>query len=115
MSLPENASYYRDGYVKTLIRLQEEKVQYEKEILKQISAARGNSNVTAISVYDMEMSVRTTNCLIRAGLNTIGDILDLMAQDPDNLKSIRNMGRYSFNEIITKLQTYGIEANRIVS
>lgn len=51
-------------------------------------------------IINMELSVRSYNCLVRAGINTIGD---LVATPVENLIRIRNLGRRSLQEIETVL------------
>ena len=54
----------------------------------------------------LNLSMRSFNCLKRADCNTIGDILRLIADDPDGLKKIRNLGKRSEEEILTNLKQF---------
>ena len=49
----------------------------------------------------MEFSVRTFNCLKRAGINSIGD---LVARSEDDMMKVRNLGKKSLEEVILKLE-----------
>jgi len=113
MSKPENASYYKEGYVKTQVSLQEEKEQYARMIMEKVSEAAVDKGIEKTSVYDMDMSVRTVNCLTRSGIYTIEDILALLAKDPANLLKIRNLGRVSYTELVSKLLVYGIKVEKL--
>ena len=53
----------------------------------------------------LNLSVRSYNCLKRAGWNTIGNILENIETEQDLLK-VRNLGKTSLVEIINKLKTY---------
>lgn len=56
-------------------------------------------------IEDLDFSVRTYNCLKKAGLHTLGQVVECTAQD---LLAIRNLGDRSLQEIITKLAQYGL-------
>jgi DNA-directed RNA polymerase subunit alpha len=51
--------------------------------------------------------VRSSNALKRAGLMTVGQVIDALRDD--SLKNIRNLGRKSYVEIQTKLLQYGYD------
>ena len=59
-----------------------------------------------ITVEEMELSVRSYNCLKRAGYNTVADII---AKTYDELKIIRNLGKKSLEEIIQKVNELGFD------
>lgn len=59
-----------------------------------------------ITVDEMELSVRSYNCLRRAGYNTVADII---AKTYDELKCIRNLGKKSLEEIINKVNELGFK------
>lgn len=60
-------------------------------------------------IIEMELSVRSYNCLIRGGIKKIGDLEGLTDED---LLKIRNLGRRSMMEVIDKAAEYGIEIKR---
>lgn len=51
------------------------------------------------------MSVRSFNCLKRAGINTVGD---LISKSPEEMMRVRNLGKKSLEEVIAKLEEYGL-------
>lgn len=59
--------------------------------------------VEFIPIDVLELSVRSYNCLRRAGINTMGDLLLL---SEDKLRTIRNLGNKSLREILMKLEPY---------
>ncbi len=56
-------------------------------------------------IEDMDFSVRTYNCLKRAQINTVGD---LVARSMDEMIKVRNLGKKSLEEIIEKLEDMGL-------
>lgn len=59
-----------------------------------------------MEVSDLNLSVRSYNCLKRAGCNTVGDILSLIAEDENGLRRIRNLGSRSETEILECVKTF---------
>lgn len=57
------------------------------------------------SIDELELSVRSYNCLKRAGINTVEDLCD---KTMDDLMKVRNMGRKSLDEILAKLDSMGL-------
>ena len=58
-----------------------------------------------MSIEELDLSVRSYNCLKRAGINTVED---LCAKSMDDLMKVRNMGRKSLDEILNKLEGMGL-------
>lgn len=63
-------------------------------------------NACNTSVDDLDFSVRASNALKRAGVFTVGDIIDL-AMSENGLTNIRNLGKKTENEIKTKVLAFG--------
>ncbi len=59
-----------------------------------------------ISVEELELSVRSYNCLKRANINSLGDLLKLTAHE---LMNIKNFGKKSAEEVLIKLKTMGYD------
>lgn len=57
-------------------------------------------------IADLNLTVRSFNCLKRAQCNTIQDVLDCMGEDGLGLRKIRNLGDRSETEIKQKIQEY---------
>lgn len=62
-------------------------------------------NTRLITIEDMELSVRSYNCLKRAGIMTLGDLTD---KTLDQMQKVRNLGRRSLREIIEKMNDYDV-------
>ena len=56
-------------------------------------------------IEDLEFSVRSYNCLKRAGIHTVADILNRTEHD---MMKVRNLGKKSLEEVIQKLEELGL-------
>ncbi len=65
-----------------------------------------NNSINDNAIEDMDFSVRTYNCLKRAGINTIGD---LVAKTEEDMMKVRNLGKKSLEEVLQKLEDMGLE------
>ena len=54
----------------------------------------------------MDLSVRSYNCLKRAGIHTVED---LTKKSEDDMLKVRNLGRKSLDDVIAKLKSYGLD------
>jgi DNA-binding CsgD family transcriptional regulator len=61
-------------------------------------------NVTSTPLEELDFSVRTYNCLRRAGINTLGEII---SKPSSEIAKIRSLGRKSLNEIVMTLEKHG--------
>lgn len=66
------------------------------------------SKTCVASVDELELSARSQNCLKRAGIMTIGSLVAIISSE--ELLTLRNLGRKSYNEIKTKLLAFGYSA-----
>lgn len=64
-----------------------------------------NSDSVNTSIDELELSVRSYNCLKRANINTVGELVN---RSMDDLMKVRNMGRKSLDEILAKLDEMGL-------
>jgi len=65
--------------------------------------------VLEMSIEDMDLSVRSYNCLKRAGIHTVED---LTKRSEDDMLKVRNLGRKSLDEVIGKLHSYRLSLRR---
>ncbi len=65
--------------------------------------------VLEMTVEELDMSVRSLNCLKRAGIDTVEDLIDRTEED---MIKVRNLGKKSLEEIIQKLHSLGLELRR---
>ena len=62
--------------------------------------------VLEMNIDELELSVRSYNCLKRAGINTLQDLTNKTSED---MMKVRNLGRKSLEEVLAKLKEYGLE------
>ena len=65
--------------------------------------------VLSMAIEDMDLSVRSYNCLKRANIHTIED---LTKKSEEEMLKVRNLGRKSLDEVIQKLETYGLSLEK---
>ncbi len=73
------------------------------EVAKVESDSTSNK-MADMPIEELELSVRSYNCLKRANINTIGDLL---LKTEDEMIKVRNLGKKSLDEVIQKLQSLG--------
>ena len=63
------------------------------------------AKILAMAIEDLDLSVRSYNCLKRANIHTVED---LTRKTEDEMLKVRNLGRKSLDEVILKLESYGL-------
>ncbi len=63
------------------------------------------TKVLETTIEDMDLSVRSYNCLKRAGISTVED---LTKRSESDLAKVKNLGKRSLEEVAAKLQSYGL-------
>jgi DNA-directed RNA polymerase subunit alpha len=66
--------------------------------------------VLEMSIDELELSVRSYNCLKRAGINTVEELTNRTSED---MMKVRNLGRKSLDEVLAKLKELGLQLNPI--
>lgn len=64
--------------------------------------------VLEMSIDELELSVRSYNCLKRAGINTVEELTN---KTSDDMMKVHNLGRKSLEEVLAKLKELGLELN----
>ncbi|MBQ8646737.1 MAG: DNA-directed RNA polymerase subunit alpha [Oscillospiraceae bacterium] len=62
-----------------------------------------------MTIEELDLSVRSFNCLKRAGINTVED---LISKSEDDMMKVRNLGRKSLEEVLAKLETLGFSLTK---
>ena len=62
--------------------------------------------VLEMTIEELDMSVRSFNCLKRAGIDTVEDLIN---RTEEEMMKVRNLGKKSLEEVILKLQSLGLE------
>ena len=65
----------------------------------------GGSKILDLTIEELDLSVRSFNCLKRANINTVED---LISKTEDEMMKVRNLGRKSLEEVINKLAMMGL-------
>ena len=65
--------------------------------------------VLEMNIDELELSVRSYNCLKRAGINTVEELCN---RTSDDMMKVRNLGRKSLEEVLAKLKELGLELNQ---
>ncbi len=76
----------------------------EREFIKQTVAPVQNKKLD-MKIEDLDLSVRSYNCLKRANINTVGE---LTQKTEEEMMKVRNLGRKSLKEVIEKLRANGL-------
>ena len=79
-------------------RIQGVEIMVEKEESKK-------EKILEMNIEDLDLSVRSYNCLKRAGINTVEE---LVQRDEDEMMKVRNLGRKSLEEVQQKLSALGL-------
>lgn len=69
-------------------------------------------SILATKVEDMDLTVRSFNCLMRADIKTVGDLVN---KTEDEIMKVRNLGRKSLDEVKDKLQSMGLSLKESVA
>lgn len=64
----------------------------------------GKDKILEMTIEELDLSVRSFNCLKRANINTVEDLTEKTEED---MMKVRNLGRKSLEEVVAKLQSLG--------
>ena len=65
--------------------------------------------VLEMTIEELDLSVRSFNCLKRAGIDTVEDLINRTEED---MIKVRNLGKKSLEEVIQKLHSLGFELRK---
>ncbi len=80
----------------------------DTEVANDVWKGDDNENkekILNMTIEELDLSVRSFNCLKRAGINTVDDLIN---KSPDEMMRVRNLGKKSLEEVILKLGQYGL-------
>ena len=66
------------------------------------------NKVLDMTIEELDLSVRSYNCLKRAGINTVEELTN---KTPEDMMKVRNLGRKSLEEVLAKLKELGLSLN----
>lgn len=67
---------------------------------------KSKDKILEMTIEDLDLSVRSFNCLKRANINTVDD---LISKSPEEMMKVRNLGKKSFEEVRAKLNSLGFD------
>lgn len=120
---PTRAVYIREGYQGYLERKENEKLQLQKG-LASMSDEERMEFLSGVNIALIGLNVRTYNCLHRAGLNTLADVVKKVEEGDETvhltswiverkgLLGVRNLGMKSALEVLEKLEEYGVDISK---
>jgi len=62
-----------------------------------------------MSIEDLDLSMRSYNCLKRAGINTVSELLQ---RNEEEMIKVRNLGKKSLEEVVKKLSELGLSLHK---
>lgn len=62
-----------------------------------------------MTIEELDLSVRAFNCLKRAGVNTVSDLIN---KSQDEMMKVRNLGKKSLEEVLAKLDSLGFSLTK---
>ena len=81
---------------------------YHSEIMVE-KDDNAKERVLEMTIEELDLSVRSFNCLKRAGINTVEDLIN---RSEDEMMKVRNLGKKSLEEVIAKLKSLGFDLNQ---
>ena len=70
---------------------------------------KGKEKILEMTIEELDLSVRSFNCLKRAGINTVGDLINKSEED---MMKVRNLGRKSLEEVVWKMASLGFNLRK---
>lgn len=70
---------------------------------------KGKEKVLEMTIEELDLSVRSFNCLKRAGINTVEDLINKSEED---MMKVRNLGRKSLEEVVWKMASLGFNLRK---
>ena len=70
---------------------------------------KGKEKVLEMTIEELDLSVRSFNCLKRAGINTVEDLINKSEED---MMKVRNLGRKSLEEVVQKMNSLGFNLRK---
>jgi DNA-directed RNA polymerase subunit alpha len=91
------------------VSLTETHAEEEEIITLETGETRQKEDKLRMTIEDLDLSVRSYNCLKRAGINNVSE---LVIKTEDEMMKVRNLGRKSLEEVILKLEVLGLSLRK---
>lgn len=89
-------------HLNLFVDLSEEAGNVEVMVVKDTDS---NKQTLEMTVEELDLSVRSFNCLKRANIHKVGDLIE---KTEDDMMKVRNLGKKSLDEVIAKLSQFGL-------
>ena len=89
-------------HLNLFVDLSEEASSVEVMVVKDTD---GNKQTLEMTVEELDLSVRSFNCLKRANIHKVGDLIE---KSEDDMMKVRNLGKKSLDEVVAKLAQFGL-------
>ena len=89
-------------HLNLFVDLSEEASNVEVMVVKDTD---GNKQTLEMTVEELDLSVRAFNCLKRANIHKVGDLIE---KSEDDMMKVRNLGKKSLDEVVAKLAQFGL-------
>ena len=96
-------STQRKAMLRQLVTDLSENVGSKPTVVEKAEAQR--DKVLEMTIEELDLSVRSFNCLKRANINTVADLINKTGED---MMKVRNMGKKSLDEVQKKLEMMGL-------
>ena len=83
-----------------------EEIEEEEE---EVESTAKDDNMLETKIEELDLTVRSFNCLKKAGIEEVGQLAKLTLND---LLKIKNLGRKSLDEILEKMKELGFDLNQ---
>lgn len=117
LEVTTNGTYTAREVVSLAAKLMNEHMSLFVELVEEMAGTRllagkeedSNAKLLERSIEEMDFSVRSYNCLKRAGINTVED---LIKKTEDDMLKVKNLGRKSLEEVMHKLAEEGLSLKK---
>ena len=83
--------------------------EYSKEEIIPDKEESKEDKILDLTIEELDLSVRSFNCLKRAGINTVHDLIGKTEED---MMKVRNLGRKSLEEVLHKIDSLGLKLTK---
>jgi len=84
-------------------------VHWVKKIKEKKNSKQNENNIEDMKIEELDFTVRSYNCLKKAGVNTISDLTSMTYNE---LLKIKNLGKKSLDEILEKMKDLGYDLEK---
>lgn len=117
LNVETNGSVFPEEAVSLAARILQEHLGLFTDLNKETSSIEimvekedeEKDKILETTIEELELSVRSSNCLKRAGINNVEDLINKTEED---LLKVRNLGNKSLEEILEKMKELGIELKK---